>query len=325
MSLLPEYRAQLYTAAQRRARRRPVLRLARSWPVAVSTVVAVGVVAVAVAALSHRHAPSAPTSTQPAASTAQLTGMLGVLRRPQTTADLSGFVPAYLRAPVPRDCITHNPRLSCTLRVDKPLIRQVVVPGSAYRVGLIPLSIARTGAGVAVTLRGPGIYDVADGPWRGGASGPFGLTAIRTRGALLSAYAAAGIDRGVIVVPDGVARVVIGPVHLLDTAITARFTPTAGATAGVHDNVALFQLSGLTVQNLELRTHALARFFSSGSGHGCRINFAVYALPATAIMTWFGPNGRLVNHVRINLPLYVGTHHPAPGTTTRIPRCAATG
>ncbi len=42
-------------------------------------------------------------------------------------------------------------------------------------------------------------------------------------------------------------------------------------------------------------------------------------------MTWLASDGRLVNHVRINFPVYVGTHHPAPGTTTANPGSPATG
>ena len=66
MTLLPQYRAQLYAAATHRARRRPAT-LTRLWPVAVSTAVVIVVAVAAVAMLSYHHRPSsAPTLTRPA-------------------------------------------------------------------------------------------------------------------------------------------------------------------------------------------------------------------------------------------------------------------
>ncbi len=327
MTLLPEYRAQLYTAAQRRARRRPVT-LRRLWPVAVSTAVAVVVVVVAVAALSHRHAPSPPTHPAPpapAVSAGRLTRILGVLRRPQTEADRQTWVPGFFTTFASPGCRAANTRLQCSLRLDRPLIREVDVFGSGYRVGLLPYASAGKIAGVAVTLRGPGIDYLAAGPWSDSTTIPPGLSALRTRGLMLSTYVSDGVNRGVIVVPDGVARVVLGPIHLLDTTTTRRVTPTDGTTAVVHDNVVLFQLSGLTVQKLELRSGALRRYFTQGSGQPCRITFAVYRLPAVTHMVWLASDGRVINHALVQFALYVGTHDPPPGSTRLDPKCASTG
>jgi hypothetical protein len=328
MTLLPEYRAQLHTAALRRARRRPVARAARSWPVAVSTLVAVGVALVAVAALSHRPAPSAPagSGTAPSApSAAQLTGVLGVLRRPQTEADRQTWVPGFFATFASSGCRAANTPFQCTFRLDRPLIRQVVVPGSGYRVGLLPYTSKGKIAGLAVTLRGPGVDYFAAGPWSDSTIIPPGLSALRTQGLLLSTYVSEGVNRGAIVVPDGVARVVLGPLRLVDRSVTARLAPSAGASAAVHDNVAAFQLNGLTVQNLELRSTALRGFFYEGSGQGCRITQAVYKLAAVSHMVWLAPDGKVVHHALIQFPVYVGTHHPAPGSTVRNPNCPATG
>jgi hypothetical protein len=215
--------------------------------------------------------------------------------------------------------------LSCTLRVDKPLIRMVTVPGSSYSVGIFPVAAqpsatrARAVVGVAVTLNGPGAFRATGGPWQDG-NAAWDLTAIRTRGLMLSSYVSGAVDRGVLVVPDGVTRVVIGPVHLLDTKITSRFAPTPGASATVHENVALFQLNGLSVKNLQLNPSRLGGFFYQGSFRGCGPELTVYALPATATMNWFAADGRALNHVRINFPVYVGTHHPAHN-----PSCRSTG
>jgi hypothetical protein len=322
MTLLPEYRAQLYTAAQRRSRR-PAS--ARWWPVAVSTAVAVGVAVVAVIALSHRHAESPPTRSGPAASAAPLTGMLGVLRRPQTKADRQTWVPGFFATFASPGCRAASTRFQCTLRLDRPLIRQVSVPGSSYRVGLLPYTSKGKIAGVAVTLRGPGLTYLAAGPWSDSTIIPPGLSALRARGLMLSTYIAQGINRGVIVVPDGVARVVLGPVRVRDRSVTRRVTPAAGATATVHENVALFQLNGLTVQNLELRTRALRRYFTEGSGQPCHLTFAMYRLPAETHMVWLAPDGKVVGRALLRFELYVGTHHPAPASVVPTLDCGSTG
>lgn len=324
MTLMPGYRAQLYGAAERRARRRTAIPT-RLWPVAVSTAVAVAVVVVGVAALSHRHRSITPTSPAPAASAGRLTSMLGVLRRPQTEADRRTWVPGFFNTFASARCRSASTPFQCTLRLDRPLIREVVVRASGYRVGLLPYTSRGAIAGVALTLRGPGITYLAAGPWSDSTIIPPGLSGLRTHGLMLSTYVSDGVNRGAIVVPDEVARVVLGPVHLLDTTITRRFTPTAGTTAAVRDNVALFQLNHLTVQNLGLRPSALRRFNSESTGHGCQITFAIYRLLAVTHIDWLAPNGRVINHALVKFPVYVGTHHPPPGSVVRDPRCGAIG
>jgi hypothetical protein len=324
MTLLPEYRAQLYGAAERRAGR-GALSLPRLWPVALSTAVAVGVVVVAVAVLSHRHASSPPARSGPAASRSQLTEMLGVLRRPQTQADRKTWVPGFFNTFASPGCRAASSPFQCTLRLDRPLIRQVVVPGSGYQVGLLPYTSAGKIAGVAITLRGPGIDYLAAGPWSDRTTIPPGLSALRARGLMLPAFVSEGVNRGAIVVPDGVARLVLGPVRLTDRSVTRRLAPVAGASAVVHDNVAVFQLNGLTVQNLQLRSRALRGFFTQGAGPRCHLTFAIYRLPVESHMLWLARDGSVVNHALIRFYVYVGTHHSAPGSAVPTPGCGATG
>jgi hypothetical protein len=327
MTLLPEYRAQLYRAAERRAGRR-ARSLTRSWPVAVSTLVVAAVLAVTVLVLSHRHTSSpssSPSSSAPAVSASRLTGMLGVFRRPQTETDRQTWVPGFFATFASKGCRAANTPLQCTLRLDRPLIRQVVVLGTGYRVGLLPYTGAGAIAGVAITLRGPRLEYLAAGPWSDTTTIAPGLSALRSRGLMLSAYIAQGINRGVIVVPDGVARVVLGPIRLLDRSVTRRIAPSAGASAIVQDNVALFQLNDLTVQDLELRTHALRRYFMQGSGQPCRLTFAIYRLPAESHMVWLAPNGKVINHTLIRFAVYVGINHPPPDSTVSDPQCGASG
>jgi hypothetical protein len=324
MTLLPEYRAQLYTAAQRRARRRTAT-FTRLWPVTVSTAVVAAVAVAAVVMLSHHRPSSTPVLTSPAAAAGPLTDMLGVLRRPQTQADRETWVPGFFATFASPGCRRANTPLQCTVRIDRRLIRQVVVPGSGYEVGLLPYTSKGQIAGMAVTLRGPGIDYLAAGPWYDSTTIPPGLSALRARGLMLPSYVSEGVNRGAIVVPDGVARVTFGPVRLTDRSVTRRLPPTAGASAVVHDNVALFQLNGLTVQNLQLRSSALRRYFTQGSGPPCQLTFAIYRLPAETHMVWLAPDGKAVGHVLIHFYVYVGTHRPVHGSPVPTKDCGANG
>lgn len=75
------------------------------------------------------------------------------------------------------------------------------------------------------------------------------------------------------------------------------------------------------MRSLHLDPAHLGRFFSKGSGRGCKLSYAVYALPASAQMIWLRLDGSVIRDQTIEFPLYVSTHHPAPGTTTRNPTC----
>lgn len=166
-----------------------------------------------------------------------------------------------------------------------------------------------------ITLRGPGIYLAVS------KLSPASAQAIRTRGLLLCSYVANGVNRGVILVPDRVVRITLDHFRLLGpTAASLGQMPQT--TANVQDNVALVELVGLTEQNLHVNPEALGRYFSQGSGRGCQIDFAIYALPATAQMTWLNAAGDTIHRATISFPLYVGTHHPAAGTTAGNPDCA---
>jgi hypothetical protein len=169
---------------------------------------------------------------------------------------------------------------------------------------------------VVITLRGPGIYLAASGPE------PATVQAIRSRGLLLSDHVDDTINRGVIPVPDGVAKVTLD--HFQLTAPTAsHLNQIAPATSTVTNNLASFQLAGITEHDLHLNPRDLRPYFSQASGHGCQITFAVYALPATAQMTWLNAGGDTVHRTTIALTLYASTHHPVPGTTTGFGRCSS--
>ena len=191
--------------------------------------------------------------------------------------------------------------------------------GDGYQAAIFPAKIERStaraqrGEGVVIALRGPGLYIITS-------MTPTSTEALRDHGLLLSDYVASGIDRGVMLVPDGVAQVTLDHFRLLAPrkASLGQVPPT---TSTVTDNFALLQITGLTEHNLHLNPHALGRYFNQGSGSRCRTTFAVYSLPATAQMTWLSPSHAPIRRITISLRLDIGTHHPVPGTTGPTPSC----
>lgn len=315
-------------------RRRPAI--AASLPMVLAIAVAVAVVAVALTTFHHRHPATGDAVGAGGASSsrAQLIHTLGVLRRPQTKADLYARLPGQPRAgldqelpgflrPSTAECGGRNRSLpTCAVSVDKPLIRTVSSAATPYKVGILPVVRQRTSAsaerteGLVITLRGPGIYLADSGP------NPTSVAALRRHGLLLSAYGAHGVNRGAIVVPDAVAKVELGQLRLLEPTRSIQPLHIASTSSDVTDNVALFQLTGITEKNLRINPAALARFFSQGAGRGCHVSLAIYELPAVAQMTWISATGKVITHAAIQLHLYVGTNHPVPGTATQIPDCS---
>lgn len=315
------------------ARRRRAI--AASLPMLLAIAVATAVVAVALTAFHQRHPATGPAvgASGGSSSRAQLIHILGVLRRAQTKADLYARLPGQPRAgldqqlpgflrPSTAECDGRNRSLpTCALSVDKPLIRTVSSAATGYKVGILPVARQQASAsadrteGLVITLRGPGIYLADSGP------NPTSVAALRRQGLLLSAYAAHGVNRGAIVVPDRVAKVELGEFRLLAATTSIQPLHVASTSSDVSDNVALFQLNGITEENLHVDPVDLARFFSQGAGRGCHISLAIYELPAVAQMTWISATDKVITHVSIQLHLYVGTNNPVPGTTTQIPDC----
>lgn len=292
---------------------------------AVSVLVAVVIAVVAVTTLRHR-SQTQVTATPPVASSRdELVQTLGVLRRAQTRTDRAairpggdgGELPGVFRvtalgAASRRLCADDSSALPCTLTLDTPLVRSVKI-GDRYRAAIFPAKIkrpspqAQRGEGIVLALRGPGLYIITS-------QTPTSVPALRRHGLLLSAYAASGIDRGAMLVPDGVAQVTLDHFRLL-APHPAGLGQVPRTTSKVTENLALLQITGLTEKNLDLDPRTLGRYFTQGSGHGCQITFAVYSLPATAQMTWLGPGQSVIRRTTITLRLDVGTHNPAPGTT----------
>ena len=293
----------------------------------VAVLLALGVAVLAITALSHRHSRTGTEGSPVSSSRQQLLQTLGVLRRPQTKTDLlatrsggaGGELPGFLRVASAGLCRERTSSLlPCTLRLDTPLVRAVKV-GDGYRAAVFPVQIARStiqaqrGEGVVLALRGPGLYIITT-------MTPSTVQELDDHGLLLSDYVASGVDRGVMLVPDDVAQITLDHFRLLAPR-QASLDQVPPTTSAVTDNMALLQITGLTEHNLHLNPPALGPYFHQGSGRGCRITFAVYALPATAEMTWLTSSHTPVRRTTIKFQLDIGTHHPAPRTTTWGPGC----
>ena len=203
------------------------------------------------------------------------------------------------------------------MRLDRSLVRVVRIGRSGYHVWIFPAvsthadRFAPAGAVVAILLHGPGIYAA-------GTNAPLtSIATLRARGLLVTAYASAGVDRAVILVPNGVRKVALDHVRLITP--KAETIPNLATTAVVTDNVALLKLDALTISKLHLNP-ADPGTFSQSSGQLCKTTFATYALRATAEMTWIETAGNVIQR-HINLYLYIGTHQPPIATLPRSPRC----
>jgi hypothetical protein len=297
--------------------------------------VALVVAVVAITTLGHRPRTAVVPSSPVASSRHELLQTLGVLRRPQTRTDRSatrpggagGELPGLFRitalGPASRpQCPRGSSALPCTVRLDAPLVRAVSV-GDGYRAAVFPTEIERSspeaqrGEGVVIALRGPvAFFSFIASPI------PTSVQALRSHGLLLSDYVAGGVDRGVMLVPDGVAQITLDHFRLV-APHAALLSQIPSTTSTVTDNFALLRITGLTEQNLHLDPHTLGPYYDGASGQGCRTTFVVYSLPATARMTWFSRRHTTIRRITINLRLDVGTHHPAAGTFQQGPGARA--
>jgi hypothetical protein len=196
----------------------------------------------------------------------------------------------------------------------------VRIPGLGYQVGFFPFSsrptraLPRTDEGVVIGLHGPGIGFVG--------SGPTSVRQLRSNGIVVSANVGDGTNRVVVVVPDGVTKVTLTALRFLHQP-QAHTANLVTSISPVDENVVLFQLSSLTAHSVRLTPTELAPFFSMNAGRGCKASYAVYALPASALMTWSDPDGSVIRRQTIDFPLYISAQHPRPGTTPPNTTCPA--
>lgn len=261
-------------------------------PVVGAIVVTVVVVAVALISFKHGRASVSATGAGRASSPReQLIQTLGVLRSPQTKADLD----PELRSLYIPFAHGHNQAYSGPSAalaqwghpaLDQPLIRVVSIPGWGAKVMIAPSTYQpsprsrRRSEGLNVALRNPGSNLTGTGPR------PTTVASLRTHGLTVVTGSRDGTTRGVVIVPDGVARITLGPFRLLRAPAAINPGEIANATSTVHDNVAAFQLSRLTA-----------------ASHHPRSSLVI--VPAAARATWFDANGKVNARTTTDLNLLV--------------------
>ncbi len=307
--------------------RRRLKAITASLPVLLSIVVAVLVAAIALTAFVHGHAPSSGEGSGSASSSRQeLIQTLGVLRRPQAKSDLEAPLPLFFKfsARLGRRDL-HHPTVIGLLdtfdkpEVDKPLLRKVRIAPLGIVVGIVPATSrpsaasARRLEGLAIALQGPGI-GLPTGSEDDTGPRLTSVAVLRSQGLPLFTYARNGVNSGVVVVPDGVARVALGPFRLIHVPGSRRSPSIASATAAVRDNVAGLQLTGVTMEGLHVDLADIAHFFAEGTVVPRQhFSSAVYSIPAVAQMAWFDAAGKLITRSTIHLSLSVGLQHRGPG------------
>lgn len=185
--------------------------------VALSTLIALAIAIIAVTTLTHGGAPTT-TANHPAGSSRQaLIQTLGVLRTPQTGADIAALRSASLSGFL-RPIATG----ACRPRGAPPMLRQarsIAGPNRAHsRPGLsgrlLPVQLT---ADELFPGRRRGDDDhIARAEIRLTGGGPASVGELRFDGLVLSANVGDGTNRGVAIVPDGVGKVTIGAFRLLD-------------------------------------------------------------------------------------------------------------
>lgn len=287
------------------ARRQGLLRrgsaIASGLTVAFAVSVTVLVVAVALIAVRHARTPSpsspAPTSV-PSVQTSrrELIRLLGVLRRPQTKADLDARLlsdasasPAFKRLAG----AWGYPKL------DRSLVRVVNVPAWHAKIAIDPATYqpsrasAQRSEGVDLSMWIGSAPTAPPASYTGTGLRPYSAATVRVHGLTLS-----DPTRGktIILVPDGVASVTLQPTRLTPPQIApghqqppaVQAGDFASVTAAVHDNVAPFELK-LTVTD----RHARPR---------------TYFFVAVARATWFDSKGHVIRQTTttdLDLPVTV--------------------
>jgi hypothetical protein len=273
--------------------------IASGLPVAFA--VAVVVLVVAVALISFRHSgtrsPSSAVPTSVRTSRQELTRLLGVLRRPQTKADLDArlLTGASLRP-------AFN-RLAGAWRyptLDRSLVRVVNVPAWHAKIAIDPAtyqpsrSSAQRAEGVDLSMWIGSAPTAPPASYTGSGLRPYTAATVRDHGLALSD---ATRGKTIILVPDGVASVTLQPIRLTPPRIASGFQQPpavqpgefASVTAAVHDNVAPFELK-LSVIDRHARS------------------LMTYFFVAVARATWFDSKGHVIRQTTttdLDLPVTV--------------------
>lgn len=294
-------------------RRRTLRAIGASVPIALSVGVAIVIAAVALIVIRHGNSshPSASAGTV-ASSGQELVQALGALRTPQTKSDLDPvFVQGFLRF-TSRYAQRHR-RLPTALerwlarmgypKLDRSLARVVHLPAWHAKVGLEPATFQPSPSspqrvegldlelwiGSSPTI--PPSTDIGTGPR------PTSVGTLLAHGlTLATGVRGTNMIDGVMVVPDGVARITLRPTRLVAPPVTLDPSRFGTASATVHDNIAAFQLP---------IPSGASRSMYSGE----------YGIPAVAQAVWYDATGNVVKRTTTNVDLLVNVRGrgPRPG------------
>lgn len=276
-------------------------------PIVGAIIVTVAVV-VAVAMVAHPRLSGhgrGPSGTQAPvtagsvkATRQQLIQMLGVLRRPQTKADLA---PTFVHGGLLTMPAGSARRLGYP-KLDRGLLRVVKIPAWHAKVGIEPAtwqpspSSPHRSEGIALELwigskpTIPPSSDVGTGPR------PTSIDAFRAHGlALAGIVRGKNLMDGVTLVPDGVARVTLRPIRLGKVPVRVDPSRFGATTATVHANVAAFQLPVPTLVNRKMLS-----------------GVSTFGTSAVAQATWFDASGNVIKHTTTNLDVFIRFHGHRP-------------
>lgn len=318
MTILPQLEHDLGRAADERLRDTgtPVRQRVRSrvrvtavrLPVALSVLVALGIAVIAISSLRHGHdaipsarggSGSSPRREHTYSPRAELVGTIAALRHPQSPADRSTELDQMaLRTGPPAAYVRTHAQARERLaregypKPDQALFRTISVPSLHALVLIAPTTYQpsttspRRTEGINLLVASPGNDGAGTGPR------PSTVRSFLAHGINIFFGMSARSNPGVMLVPDGVARVTLGPArpqrfqtpyHVSAKAVS-RATATVDASAVVHDNIAAF--------DLEVPRIVSPKAYSFTP-----------AIAATSPMTWYAADGRVIR--RTTAQIYV--------------------
>jgi hypothetical protein len=220
-------------------------------PALLSAAVAVLIAVVALTALSHRHSTRQSADRPVRAARAQLINSLGLLRTPQTRADLNLKLPSPLNLLSPHLKYSKRGmaireaelRMAGYPRLDPLLVRAITTPDGDH-VSLFPTTFLPSGT----AARTEGLLVLFNTPRNGETSGngprPMSVEDFRTHG--FATFI--DDDHGAIIVPDGVTNITIDSIASIISRgprITVNQTRITPQSVPVHHNIATIRIRRL--------------------------------------------------------------------------------
>jgi hypothetical protein len=264
--------------------RRRLATTATTLPILLAVAVTVIVAAFALTLFHHgRQSPPATPASSTQATRQQLIQMLGILRRPQTKADLNPKFNPFA-GPLAQQ---GYPKL------DRALVRVVTIPAWHAKVGVEPAtwqpsrSSPQRSEGVDLELWIGNKPTIPPSSHIGTGPRPTSVETVRAHGlALAGNVRGKDLMDGVLLVPDGVARITLRPIRVIKAPVRVDPSRFGTATATVHDNIAEFQLTIPTVAGR---------------------NFVSSMLGTSAVVqaTWFDAGGNVIKHTTTNLDVFI--------------------